>query len=53
MSKVLIAGGGAAGMMAAISAAEKGNRVELYEKNEKGGATLPMPLISKNFSRLL
>ena len=40
MSKVLIAGGGAAGMMAAISAAEKGNRVELYEKNEKLGKKL-------------
>lgn len=40
MSKVLIAGGGAAGMMAAISAAERGNRVELYEKNEKLGKKL-------------
>lgn len=37
MSKVIIIGGGAAGMMAAISAAENGNDVHLYEKNEKLG----------------
>lgn len=37
MSKVLIIGGGAAGMMAAISAAESGKSVELFEKNEKLG----------------
>lgn len=37
MSKVIVIGGGAAGMMAAVSAAEKGHRVVLYEKNERLG----------------
>ena len=37
MSKVLIIGGGAAGMMAAIGAAYNGNEVHLFEKNEKLG----------------
>lgn len=37
MSKVVIIGGGAAGMMAGIAAAEHGHRVILYEKNEKLG----------------
>ena len=37
MSKILIVGGGAAGMMAAISAAGCGHNVELFEKNEKLG----------------
>ena len=37
MSKVLVIGGGAAGMMAAIAAAENGHEVCLYEKNEKLG----------------
>lgn len=37
MSKVLIIGGGAAGMMAAIAAAGCGHQVHLYEKNEKLG----------------
>jgi len=40
MSKVLIVGGGAAGMIAAIAAAEKGHQVSLYEKNEKLGKKL-------------
>ena len=40
MSKVLIIGGGAARMMAAISAAESGKSVELFEKNEKLGKKL-------------
>ena len=35
MSKVLIVGGGAAGMFAAITAARKGHEVFVYEKNEK------------------
>ncbi|MBR3601330.1 MAG: NAD(P)/FAD-dependent oxidoreductase [Lachnospiraceae bacterium] len=34
---VIVVGGGAAGMMAAISAAEKGHTVELLERNEKLG----------------
>ena len=37
MSKVIIVGGGAAGMMAAITAARNGNSVWLLEKNEKLG----------------
>lgn len=40
MSKVLIAGGGAAGMFAAVAAAKNGNDVYLYEKNEKLGKKL-------------
>lgn len=40
MSKVLIIGGGAAGMMAGIAAADNGNEVHLYEKNEKLGKKL-------------
>ena len=40
MSKVLVTGGGAAGMFAAIAAAENGNEVLLYEKNEKLGKKL-------------
>jgi len=37
MVKVAVIGGGAAGMMAAISAAQKGAQVTLYERNEKLG----------------
>ena len=37
MSKVVVVGGGAAGMMAAISAAEIGHDVTLIEQNEKLG----------------
>lgn len=37
MSKVAVIGGGAAGMMAAIAAAQNGHLVSLYEKNEKLG----------------
>ncbi len=37
MSKVIVIGAGAAGMMAAISAADTGHKVTLYEKNEKLG----------------
>lgn len=37
MSKVLVVGGGAAGMFAAIFAACNGNEVHLFEKNEKLG----------------
>lgn len=40
MSKVLIVGGGAAGMMAGIFAARKGLKVHLLEKNEKLGKKL-------------
>lgn len=40
MSKVIIVGGGAAGMMAAIAAADAGAQVTLYEKNEKLGKKL-------------
>lgn len=40
MSKVIIIGGGAAGMMAALTAAENGHAVHVYEKNEKLGKKL-------------
>lgn len=40
MSKVLVIGGGAAGMFAAITAARRGHQVSLYEKNEKFGKKL-------------
>ena len=40
MSKVLVVGGGAAGMMAAIAAADNGHKVTLLEKNEKLGKKL-------------
>ncbi|MDO4939000.1 MAG: NAD(P)/FAD-dependent oxidoreductase [Lachnospiraceae bacterium] len=38
--KTIIIGGGPAGMMAAIAAAQSGSQVELYEKNEKLGKKL-------------
>lgn len=37
MSHVIVVGGGAAGMFAAIAAAKNGHQVTLYEKNEKLG----------------
>lgn len=40
MAKVIIAGGGASGMFAAIIAAQQGHEVELFEKNEKLGKKL-------------
>lgn len=40
MRKVIVIGGGAAGMMAAIAAAQKGCQVVLFEKNEKLGRKL-------------
>lgn len=40
MSKVIVVGGGPAGMFAAIAAAEKGHEVTLLEKNEKLGKKL-------------
>lgn len=40
MSKIIIIGGGAAGMMAALAASGNGNKVCLYEKNEKTGKKL-------------
>lgn len=40
MSKVLIAGGGAAGMYAAVTAATLGHKVELFEKNDRLGRKL-------------
>ena len=40
MSKVLIIGGGAAGMMAGVFAARNGHEVHIYEKNEKLGKKL-------------
>ncbi len=40
MSKVLVVGGGAAGMLSAIIAARSGHQVVLFEKNEKLGKKL-------------
>ncbi len=40
MSKVLVIGGGASGMFAAIASAENGQEVWLFEKNEKLGKKL-------------
>lgn len=40
MSKVIIVGGGPAGMFASIFAAKNGNEVHVYEKNEKLGKKL-------------
>ena len=40
MSKILIVGGGAAGMMASIFAARNGHEVHIFEKNEKTGKKL-------------
>lgn len=37
MERIAVVGGGAAGMMAAVSAAEIGHEVHLFEKNEKLG----------------
>lgn len=40
MSKILIVGGGAAGMMASVFAGRNGHEVHLFEKNEKTGKKL-------------
>lgn len=40
MKKVLVIGGGAAGMMAAVFAARGGQKVHIFEKNEKLGKKL-------------
>lgn len=40
MSKIIVVGGGAAGMMAAVTAADNGHQVTLLEKNEKLGKKL-------------
>jgi predicted Rossmann fold flavoprotein len=40
MKKVIVVGGGASGMLAAIAAARNGHKVELFEKNEKLGKKL-------------
>ena len=44
MSKVIVIGGGPAGMMAAVAAAENGHGVLLLEKNEKLGKKLLLPV---------
>lgn len=40
MSKIIVIGGGAAGMLASIYAAKNGHEVTVYEKNEKLGKKL-------------
>lgn len=57
MAKILIVGGGAAGMAAAVFLGEKNHQVHLFEKNEKLGkncllpekdaAILPIPVTMK------
>ena len=59
MAKILIIGGGAAGMAAAVFLGEKNHQVHLFEKNEKLGkncllpekdaAILPIPVTMKRF----
>ena len=59
--KLIIIGGGAAGMFAAVHASDKGHEVHLFEKNEKLGkklyitgkedAILPTPVMWRNFFR--
>jgi predicted flavoprotein YhiN len=43
MHSVLIIGGGAAGLMAAVTAAEAGARVTLLERNEKLARSSTLP----------
>ena len=53
MSKVIVVGGGPAGMFAAIAAAERGHEVVLLEKNEKLGKKLYITGKGRcNFKRL-
>ncbi|URN83651.1 NAD(P)/FAD-dependent oxidoreductase [Acetobacterium wieringae] len=40
MSRIAVIGGGPGGMMAAVTAAEKGHQVDLYDSNEKLGKKL-------------
>ena len=40
MKKIVIIGGGAAGMYAGIFAARAGHKVQIFEKNEKLGKKL-------------
>lgn len=40
MKSVIIVGGGASGILAAISSAKQGNKVSIYEKNDKLGRKL-------------
>ena len=42
MSNVIVVGGGAAGMMAAVFAARNGQNVQLLEKNEKLGKSFSL-----------
>lgn len=43
MKQIAVIGGGAAGMMAALTAAKQGCRVTIYEKNEKLGKKFISP----------
>lgn len=62
MNKVIIVGGGAAGMMAAISASKAGKKVCILEKmrslarsfslQEKADVILQMPVRRRNFLRM-
>ena len=50
--KVMVIGGGPAGMQAAITAAEQGHRVQLYEKNDKLGGQYRVAAIPPNKGEL-
>ena len=52
MSKVIVVGGGPAGMFAAIAAAERGHEVVLLEKNEKLGKSSTSPAKGGATSRM-
>ena len=43
MNKIIVIGGGPAGMFAAIAAAETGSQVILLEKNENLGKNFSLP----------
>ena len=43
MARILVVGGGAAGMMASAVAAEQGHKVVLFEQNESLGKKYILP----------
>ena len=49
--RVMVVGGGPAGMEAALVAALRGHKVVLYEKEPKLGGSLPMAALVKGFHR--